>query len=178
MSAMPAWVQVVVTIATVATPIVLSIFTIFAWLIKNRIEASQKAREESQRRAEKLEAAMRADRLEIYNEILAPLVVLLSPAVNPKEAENDPVARMGALKKMESVSYRQTAFKLSLFAADNVVREYSKLMQFFRKYDPAESGIQGMKIFGRFLLEIRKSVGNETSSLEELEMLEWLKDFE
>jgi len=83
-----------------------------------------------------------------------------------------------AFKKMESVRYRQTAFKLSLFADDNVVREYNKLMQFFREHSPAESGIQGMKIFGRFLLEIRKSVGNETSSLEELEMLEWLKGFE
>ncbi|MCY4353932.1 MAG: hypothetical protein OXC09_03980 [Truepera sp.] len=74
---------------------------------------------------------------------------------------------------------------MSLFASDEVVRAYNKLMQFFYKYDPAgasdkkEAGIQGMKVFGGFLLAIRKSVGNETSSLGELEMLKWLiKDLE
>ena len=86
MSALPAWVQIVVSIATVVTPVMLSIFAIFTWLIKNHIEASQKTREESQRRAEKLEEGMRDDRLEIYNEILAPLIVLLlisSPQIGP-----------------------------------------------------------------------------------------------
>ncbi len=85
---------------------------------------------------------------------------------------------------MQSLEYRQAAFKLSLFANDDVVKAYNNLMQFSYKmgsdavsteeHESRAIGRQLVSTFGDFLLEIRKSVGNETSSLSNLDMLEWM----
>ena len=70
-------------------------------------------------------------------------------------------------------------FKLSLFASDEVVRSYNEMMQFFyAQAEPPSSDLEGatlklMDLFGGFLLAIRKSVGNETTKLDNLAMLEW-----
>ena len=83
-----------------------------------------------------------------------------------------------ATEKIVSLSYRQTAFKLALMGSDDVVKSYNNLMQFFFNQDPeqkADENIRRMlELLGNFLLEIRRSVVNEKTSLSNLEMHKWL----
>ena len=169
-------------IGTIATPILLIVISAIGWYLKSRIEASWKTEAELRRRAEKLEEAIRDDRLQVYNEILEPFIMLFTKeeglsATGPRRGKTK---EQNALEIMQSLKYRQTAFKLSLFANDDVVKAYNNLMQFSYKmgsdsvsteeYEPTAI----LSIFGDFLLEIRKSVGNETSSLSNLDMLTWM----
>jgi len=71
------------------------------------------------------------------------------------------------------MSYRKTAFNLNLFGSDEVVKAYNALMQHTyeaestEKQDPKEM----MRLWGMLLLEIRKSLGNKKTKLDELDML-------
>jgi hypothetical protein len=128
-----------------------------------------------------LEEKLRDDRLEVYNQILEPFVVLLMTdaawAADPKTRKKDKV--LVATQSMLSLEYKQNAFKLSLFGGDEVVRAYNNLMQyFFERADYSESATESdvkemAGLLGAFLLEIRRSVGNETTALDRWEMLEW-----
>ncbi len=86
------------------------------------------------------------------------------------------------MAKMLSLEYRKYAFKLSLVGADPVVFAYNELMQFFYKQeDGSDKSQQNLKkmmgLLGTFLLEIRRSMGNETTRISNWQMLEWfMKD--
>ena len=83
-----------------------------------------------------------------------------------------------AIGKLLSLDYRKAAFKLSLVANDDVVLAYNEMMQFFyaQEDQPVDSD-QKLKtmlsLHGKFLLEIRKSMGNEATKLDHWQMLEW-----
>ena len=82
------------------------------------------------------------------------------------------------MARMLSVEYREVGFKLSLVANDSVVRAYNKLMQYFyhTEKDPRpieEKVCDWIALIGDLLLEIRKSMGNESSALDRWEMVEW-----
>jgi len=78
-----------------------------------------------------------------------------------------------AVKRMTSPEYRKTAFELNLFGSDDVIRAYNTLMA--HAYEAESTGKQDpktmMTLFGSFLLEIRKSLGNKKTKLEALDML-------
>jgi hypothetical protein len=80
---------------------------------------------------------------------------------------------------MLSLEYKETGFRLSLIGSDSVVKAYNNIMQlFFQRADklgqPAESDvIELMSLLGTLLLEIRRSSGNETTKLDNWDMLEW-----
>ncbi len=63
--------------------------------------------------------------------------------------------------------------------SDSVVKAYNNLMQYFYNMQepdakPSENMLKEMlELLGDFLLEIRKSMGNETTKLENWDMLEW-----
>ncbi len=61
--------------------------------------------------------------------------------------------------------------------SDGVVKAYNELMQhFYRQGDEstkAPDHQHTMNLLGGFLLEIRKSMGNESTKLDYLQMLEW-----
>ena len=83
-----------------------------------------------------------------------------------------------AMARMLSVEYREIGFKLSLVANDSVVRAYNKLMQYFyhteKDLRPIEEKVcDWIALIGDLLLEIRKSMGNESSTLDRWEMIEW-----
>ena len=174
----------IVRISQVVTPFMLIVLSTVGsamfWYIKNGIEKAQRAEE-----------AIRDDRLETYYAILEPLIILF--------AVEDEVSREpGAPKKpknelafeiVTSLKYREAGFNLSLFASDDVVRAYNAMMQM--AYESANTSTSGsadyrptdarqmLDAFGSLLLEIRKSVGNDGTSLANLEMLEWMiKDIE
>jgi hypothetical protein len=82
---------------------------------------------------------------------------------------------------MLSVDYRRDGFALSLVGSDDVVRAYNDLMQyFFQRVDlvgdrPASEheARETMSLLGKFLLQVRRSMGNEATKLDNWEMLEW-----
>ena len=82
-------------------------------------------------------------------------------------------------EKMLSLEYRKTSFRLSLVGSDSVVLAYNELMQyFFTRSDTSPSNTREIMILlGGFLLEIRKSMGNESTKINNWGMLEsFLKD--
>lgn len=182
----PTILQLITAISAIATPIILAVFAGVGWAIRQRVEANQKIESELRQRTRKLEEELREDRLKVYNEILEPFIILLTKDEGfVQEERYQGKSRVQvANEKMMSVSYRQAAFKLSLFGSDNVVTAFNDLMQLFysqRNQEPQEventSGeiaYQVLAYFGNLLLEIRKSVGNETTTLKNWDMLEWL----
>jgi hypothetical protein len=77
------------------------------------------------------------------------------------------------IKKITSYEYRKTAFDLNLFGSDEVVRAYNALMK--HTYEAEATGKQDpkemMRLWGRLLLEIRRSLGNKKTKLNEFDML-------
>jgi len=178
----PSLIQWITAIGAVATPILLAVFSAIGWAIKKKVEENQKKEAALRDRARKLEEELREDRLKVYNEILEPFMLVFTKdeGVAADKKYKGKTKEQIIQSKILSTSYRQTAFRLSLFAADEVVRAYNGLMQFF--YSQGDNGKPAseetvkkmMFLFGNFLLAIRKSVGNEDTQIDSLEMLEWL----
>ncbi|SEP84303.1 hypothetical protein [Nitrosomonas ureae] len=167
-------------IATLVTPLLLIALGGIGWLIQNRISSSQAKQDAQLSRIRELENKLREDRIATYNSLLEPFFLLFTSedafAQDPKFKNKN--KNNIAIAKMLSVEYRQIGFKLSLVANDSVVRAYNKLMQFFyhTEADPRpidEKTRDWIALMGTLLLEIRKSMGNESSSLDRWEMIEW-----
>ncbi len=171
-------------IATLATPVLLAILGAVGWTLKNKIEASRAERENQQARIRELEDKLREDRISTYNSLLDPFFLLFTAeealATDPKyknKNKNDI-----AINRMLSFEYRQVGFRLSLVANDEVVRAYNSLMQFFYKIDDDQRPMEQktahwIALMTTLLLEIRRSMGNQSSKLDRWEMIEWfMKD--
>ena len=167
----PSWLEVVQTVGSVATPILVLALTALGW----------KARTSIERRIE-LENKLRDDRIEIYNQILEPFIILLMSDVawktDSKNRNRD--KNEIATSKMLSLDYKRLAFKLSLMAPDSLVRAYNDLMQYFYNLEESEANAPNqdrvtdmLTLLGTFLLEIRRSMGNEATQLDHWEMCEW-----
>lgn len=128
---------------------------IISWFLKSRYE-----------KLIAIEEKLRAERRNIYIQILEPYITLFS-----KEEKNK---ISNALKQITSAKYKKIAFEFCLFGSDNVVNAYNNLMQL--GYESEKSGERDdkrmIKLFGNFLLEIRKSLGNKKTKLNEADMLQ------
>ena len=84
-----------------------------------------------------------------------------------------------AMVEMISLEYRRVAFKLSLVASDEVARAYNNLMQYLdsieaqMKVDAEKDPTAVIRLLGKLLLEVRRSMGNAATKLDHWEMLEW-----
>ncbi|MBL8098371.1 MAG: hypothetical protein JNK81_04275 [Anaerolineales bacterium] len=167
----------ITAVGSIITPILVLILSGLGWVIANRYN---KARE--------IEEKLRDDRVKIYNDILEPFILLFTkddglPKTKDFRGKNHAEI---AGEKMLSLAYKQTLFKLSLIGSDDVVQALNNLMQFFysgilsQLQDNPDSSLKErmtkelMRLLGKLLLEIRKSVGNESSKLHYFEMLEFL----
>lgn len=168
------WIDYVSAIGSIATPILVLLLTAVGWMYRQSFE-----------RRIKLEEKLRENRIEIYNAILEPFILLLmtDEAWNSDKRNKGKDKNQIAIDKMLSLGYRKLAFKLSLIANDEVVESYNDLMQYFyNRADESESPTneqlkEMMSLLGNFLLEIRRSMGNETTKLDNWAMLEWfMKD--
>lgn len=128
---------------------------IITWIIKSRIE-------ELRATEERLTEACK----KIYGEILEPFVTLFADIQGKGPDE--------AVKVLMSRDYRRTALELNLFGSDEVVRAYNALMQhsYKVKTDSKQDPKLIMTLWGRLLLEIRRSLGNKNTTLAEVDMLE------
>ena len=161
------WVNYLTAFGSIATPLLVLALSAIGWRVKSNFE-----------RQIELENKLRDDRVEIYNKILEPFVILLMSdkawtldKKNKQKNKND-----FATSKMLSLEYRHLGFKMSLTGSDGVVLAYNELMQYF--YNEENQKKQNnlrcmMELLGNFLLEIRKSMGNETTKLENWDMCEW-----
>lgn len=167
------WLDYLVAVGTIATPIIVSLFGVMVWKYQQAIE-----------RRIRLEEQLRDDRIETYNLILEPFIILL---MSDKAWASDPQHRKKdkftvGTSKLLSLEYRRTSFRLSLIGSDSVVSSYNDLMQhFFQGPDTSSFSVNDHKevvsLLGSFLLEIRKSMGNESTKIDKWGMLEWfIKD--
>lgn len=163
------WLDYITALGAIATPLLVLALTAVGWRIRTRLE----------RRLD-LENRLREDRIKVYNDILEPLIILFtSDAAWQSDRKNkDRNKNDVAMEKMLSLEYRQQAFRMSLVGSDSVVRAYNNFLQFFYNRDgsggPQSNDLVAMlSLVGSFLLEIRKSMGNEATELDNWEMLEW-----
>ena len=145
------WVQ------SLAAPAVGLIGGVVGWFLKDRVESRRAAEER-----------LRQDRVKAYSEILDPI---LAAFIDP-ESNQGP----GGIQRMASPEYRRNAFQLSLIGSDQVVNSFSDFLQLL--YHSDNSGefdlARGTKALGKLLLEIRKSIGNTNTTLNEKDMMRWL----
>lgn len=123
---------------------------------------------------------MREDRIAVYHGILEPFILLLmtkaawdSEPKNRGKNKDEVAARM-----LLSLEYRQLAFRLSLIGSDPVVSAYVRLVTYFSSRDsslPAgrEEARMTIELLSKFLLEIRRSMGNEQTTITQRQMVEW-----
>lgn len=160
------WVNYLSAIGSIATPVIVLVLTAVGWKYRQSIE-----------RKIRLEEKLREDRIDIYNRILEPFIILLMSETawqtNPKNKNKDKDTM--AVNIMLSLEYRQLSFKLSLIGSDSVVLGFNNLFQY--SYSLADNQHNNPKelmlLLGKFLLEIRRSMGNEFTKLDEWSMLEW-----
>ena len=128
---------------------------IITWFIKSRIEELRA-----------IEEKLREERRNIYAQILDPYIHLFADIKKGKGPDE-------ALKRVTSYDYRKTAFDLNLFGSDEVIWAFNNLME--HTYEAEATGKQDPKkmisLWGKLLLEIRKSLGNKKTKLNEVDML-------
>jgi len=144
------WVQII------APPLLMIIGGIITWVLKAKSEELRA-----------VETKLSEQRWKVYDEILEPYIRIFANLKEPKNIEN-------ATIKILSYDYRKTAFNLNLFGSDEVIRAYNALMKhFFRSATTKNQNAKEMMfLWGSFLLEIRKSLGNKNTKLKQIEMLE------
>ena len=130
-------------------PILMLLGGLVTWIIKSRVEELRA-----------IEHKLREERRKIYVLILEPYIKLFADAKGRGQQD--------ALNRITSFEYRKTAFELGLFGSDEVVRAYNALM--IHAYQRADSPDQYepktlWTLFGRLLLEIRKSLGNKRNEV-------------
>lgn len=147
----------------IVPPLLMLIGGIITWLIKSRIEELRATEEK-----------LRDERRKIYSEILEPIIRLFSNIGEQGEKQ--------ATNKILSFDYRKTAFDLILLGSDKVVLAYNAMMQYIYKTTGTNQTIDPykmLKLWGCVLLEIRKSLGNKRTKLNEIDMLKFMiKDIE
>ncbi len=142
------WLQII------GPPLLMVIGGIITWVIKSKIEELRE-----------LEEKLREERRNIYAQLLDPYIRLFAD-LKGKGPEV-------AVKKITSYDYRKTAFDLNLFGSDEVIRAFNNLMK--HTYEAEATGKQDpqkmIRLWGKLLLEIRKSLGNKKTKLNEVDML-------
>lgn len=163
------WLDYLTAIGTISTPILVTIVGGIVWKYRQSIE-----------RKIRLEEQLRDDRIETYNQILEPFIVIfMSDEAWKSNSRNKKKDKFQvAMSQMLSLEYRKTSFRLSLVGSDSVVISYNNLIQyFFEKSDTSSSSPsearEMISLLGSFLLEIRKSMGNEATKIDNWGMLEW-----
>jgi len=129
---------------------------IITWFLKSRHEELRA-----------IEERLCDERRKVYSEILDPYVELFA---NLSKGEGV-TSKIG--QKISSKDYRKAIFELGLLGSDEVVHAYNDLMQYFFKLSPnvQQDMRETVKLWGKLRLEIRRSLGNKKTKLDEFDML-------
>ena len=157
----------IVKISTIITPLLIIGLSGIGWKLKNSIE-----------RKNILEQKLREDRVKIYNEVVQPYIYMFSNEAiksERKDLKGKTISEEG-LRKLPTVEYRESSFKMLLFGSDGVVRAHNNIQKLAFSSANEEMTPERHKkwllLLGDLFLEIRKSMGNENTKLSNLEMLE------
>ena len=135
---------------------------IITWLIKSRVEELRAT-----------EKRLLEERRKIYGQILDPYIRLFA---DPKGQ-----GLTKALKMITSYEYRKTVFDLNMFGSDEVIRAQNAFMKHAYETEKTEKQEpkKMIRLWGSLLLEIRRSLGNKKTKLDELDMLQaMIKDID
>lgn len=161
--------EVLTAIGSIATPILVLLLSGIGWIVKEEVQ-----------RQTALADMLREDRVETYNKILEPFVILLmTDAAWQSDPLNEGRNRADlATKMLLSTDYRHHGFKLALLGSDSVVKAYGEMMQYAFHLDPSKAATPEqvkrlVALLGALLLEIRRDAGNEATQLDRWHMLEW-----
>lgn len=157
---------------TPSVPLFVALGGALTWMIKSRHEQLQAAQER-----------LHADRRKLYVDVLSPFIRILTEMSQSSETEDlgDQASSAGALDIL-SYDYRRTAFEVIMVGSDEVIRAYNAISQdAFRQAKEKEANpeaktnpVSVIPLWGRLLLEIRKSLGNKKTKLKESEALRWM----
>ena len=167
------WLDYAVAVGSIATPLLVLLLTAIGWKLKNSTE-----------RKIELENKLRDDRIKIYNQILEPFIIAyMNEDAWKRDKQYNQLSQIEyAISIINSLDYREACFKLALMAPDSLVKSFNNLLQnFFDGSMNLEDKLKVFKVtvelFGDFLIEIRKSMGNENTKLEYWDMCEfWMTD--
>lgn len=148
--------ETITLISTLIAPILVIIGGLITWFFKSKKEELQAIEE---RALEK--------RIETYNELLHPLIVMFSNKTNQKIKDK-------AIAQIGSVEYRKASFNLITFGSDEMVNTYNEMMQSFYKNESENDPKKTMKKFAGFLLSVRKDVYNKNTKLKDWDMLKFM----
>ena len=137
-------------------PILVVIGGLVSWFLKSRKEELQTIEERALER-----------RIETYNQILHPIIVLFSSGASQKEKDK-------ATDQIKTVEYRKAAFNLITFGSDEMVNSYNNMMQSFYKNEAVTAPEKTMKKFATVILSIRKDIYNKNTKLNEWDMLKFM----
>ncbi len=141
----------------VVTPLVGALVGFGVWYFQSRIDALRKEQER-----------LHDDRRKIYSSVLEPFVRLFAGIKDQQQNKK-------ALKQMLSFEYKRTAFEFSLIGADDVVKAFNNLMQYVYSFDADEgekpNPSELLRLWGEFMLQIRRNVGSPKTKLRPVDML-------
>ncbi len=137
-------------------PVLVIIGGLVSWFLKSRKEELQAIEERALER-----------RIETYNQILHPIIVLFSSGASQKEKDK-------ASTYITTVEYRKAAFNLITFGSDEMVNSYNDMMQSFYKNEAETAPELTLKKFAAVILSIRKDVYNKNTTLEDWDMLKFM----
>lgn len=148
--------EIITLITALGAPLLVFIGGLISWFFKTRKEELKAIEERALER-----------RIETYNTLLHPLIVMFTNKSNQKITDK-------AILEIGSVAYRKAGFNLITFGSDDMVNAYNEMMQAFYKGEADVDPKLTMKKFAAFLLSIRKDVYNKNTKLEEWDMLKFM----
>lgn len=141
------WVQ------ALAGPALMIIGGLITWLIKTRTEELRTTQER-----------LRSDQRKIYTELLEPYILIMGGVEKEDQKKK-------AIDRILSYNYRKTGFELLQVGSDGTVRAFGDLLQYISNTEEDPDPVELMPIWGRLLLEMRRSLWNKKTKLNEIDML-------
>ncbi len=138
------------------SPILVATGGVITWFIKSKREELKAVEEKAL-----------AKRIEIYSQILYPMIVLLTNNATKEEKDK-------ATLSISSIEYKQAAFNLITFGSDEMVESYNDMKQSLFKKEHKKDLKSILKNFGKFILSIRKDIHDKNTKLNEWDMLKFM----
>ena len=144
---------------------------IVGYIIKARIEEVRRINE-----------GIYEKRRDLYIEILEPYIKLFTTMGKGNKEKNFEII----VNDMKSYEYRKKAFELNLFGSDDVVKAMNAYWKYLYQQESIEKadsdkkgGYELLSLFGDLLVEVRKSLGNKNTQLNNVDMLQFvIKDID
>jgi hypothetical protein len=135
-------------------PLLMIIGGLITWIIQSKIGEFKLIKEKLQK-----------ERRNVYIEILEPYIKLFSDIKGK--------GQLDAIQTIMSYDYRKKAFELNLFGSDEVIKAYNRMMIHAYSVEKTDNKKpkEMISLWGEFLLEIRKSLGNKKTKLDKYDML-------